>query len=357
MIGDVLLIYQIKERRIDRRLGAAEERIWFNRKVLGTATKQVRDTLSYLETYPEIWVPNERGHPFNLAARKFKEIIKIVVYAPSPNLPSDCRKIHSHLSTTAGLIHIIDAHDYLELSRTLRVPQEVIQYFKFRESVLTQFPDACASVTEAAIAGHFIVGDRSAPPTMQAATRLRDLVQDSTQWDLAPLLRTLHDHLTSKKVNAEYYDILLEFMKLPRSAWRMAKERFILCYENARNDEFARPYRMVFPETDCGFVFVPIQSQFVQAPDWPIIRDRAIENMTRLHKYDQHLSTCVGYLIGKDGDYLDTNWCLLRYEWEEDPSIQRILDEQSPFRPVSEAAAYGYYAKDSSDTVAPKSTT
>jgi len=198
MVGDTLLIYQIKERKIDHRVNVDAERNWFNRKVLGAGTKQVRDTLRYLETYPDILVPNERGHKFNLAARSFSDIIKIVAYAPSPHLPAECRNIRHHVSEAGGgFIHIIDAHDYLELSRTLRVPREVIEYFKFRQRILTQFPDACASLPEAAIAGHYIVddADHTKPPTIQSAMGLRSLVQDSNKWDLAPLLRNLYDHL------------------------------------------------------------------------------------------------------------------------------------------------------------------
>jgi hypothetical protein len=343
LLGDVLLIFQIKERLLDRRASVSAERKWFEKKVLGQATKQVRDTLNYLKAYSEILVPNERGHKFNLAASSYADIIKIIIHAPSPNLPNDCRCVGHHVSASAGFIHVLNASDYLELSRTLRVPAEVIQYFKFRERVLTQFPDACSGLPEAALAGHFIGSRPEVPPALGSTDYLRRLVDDSKEWDLAPLLRGLHVHLSASPDSTEYYAILLKFMKLPRSAWRTVKERVKLCYEKVQKDEFARPSRMVVTETGCGFVFVPIESEFVRSPDWQTIRVRAIENMTRLHKYDRRLSKCVGYLIGKDGHYSDTNWCLLSYEWTEEPELQTILDERSPFCPVMEGEAYGYY--------------
>jgi hypothetical protein len=120
MLGDVLIIYQIKERFLEQAGNAAAERRWFKSKVLTNATKQVRDTLSYLQTYSEIRVPNERSHIFNLAARAFSEVIKVVIYLPSPNLPDDCRGVRHYFSRSAGLIHIVDARDYLEIARTLR---------------------------------------------------------------------------------------------------------------------------------------------------------------------------------------------------------------------------------------------
>src|SRR5271156_6606742 len=59
LLGDVLLIFQIKERLVDRRASVSAEQKWFKKKVLGEATKQVRDTLNYLQAYSEILIPNE----------------------------------------------------------------------------------------------------------------------------------------------------------------------------------------------------------------------------------------------------------------------------------------------------------
>jgi hypothetical protein len=345
MIGDVLFIYQIKERTNSRKVDVSAERKWFKDKVLREAMKQVRDTLGYLQTYPEVFVPNERGHVFNLAASSFRNIIKIVVYAPSPNLPQEYRGVRHHVSRTAGFIHIIDAQDYLDLSRTLRVPREVIEYFEFRERILTHHPDVCANLPEVALTGHYIVagGDSTTPPTIQSAIRLRSLVQDAGSWDLAPLLRDLHKGLSDQPASTKYYDILLEFMKLTRSGWRAAKERIERCIEKATNDEFSQPYRMVEPQTGCGFVFVPIKSEFTRRPDWPAGRLRLVLNYTMLHKYECRLAKCVGYLVAKDGEYLYTDWCLVSHNWAEDPDLQRALEEDNPFRPIRKAEVYGYF--------------
>jgi hypothetical protein len=102
LLGDVLIIYQIKERSQSEARNAETERKWFETKVLGRVTKQIRDTLRYLQTFEEIPVPNERGHTFNLAASAYTDIIKIVVYLPSKNLPVDCRQVLSHVSSSAG---------------------------------------------------------------------------------------------------------------------------------------------------------------------------------------------------------------------------------------------------------------
>lgn len=347
LLGDVLLIYQIKERAKDQAGGPEAERSWFQSKVLGKAKNQIRDTLRYLQTYREILIPNERGHVFNLAESASAKILKIIVYRPSANLPDDCRSVRYYESKSAGFIHIVDANDYLEIGRTLRVPQEVVRYFEYRESVLTRFAGEEVNLPEAAIAGHFIGGKQEEVlPTVESAKYLHQLVQDDREWDLAPFLRGFHDHLSEPGVGDDYYAILIEFAKLPRSAWRKVKERIVLCIEKVQKDEFTRPYRISVPETGCGFVFIPVISKFVKEADWLTVRANAIQNFTLLHKYDQKLSKCIGILVARDGEYFDIQWCLVSHEWTEDPELQKALDDNSPFRPVQETRVPGYVLDD-----------
>lgn len=351
MLGDVLLIYQIKERPPSQAGDEGAERTWFKSKVLGKATKQIRDTLSHLQTYPEIRVPNERGHVFNLGGRTAAEIIKIIVYMPSRNLPTDCRSIRHYVSSTGGFIHIVNAQDYLEVSRMLRVPQEVVRYFQYREMVLTRFSDACSSVPEPAIAGHFIGGDPDTPPNIASAMYLHRLIQDEQEWDLSPFLRRLHDHLSVPEIGNDYYQILIEFAKLPRSMWREVRKRILKCIEKVEKDEFARPYRLTVRDTDCGFVFVPVDSQISQRPDWKTVRVGAIQNFTVAHKYDQRLSKCIGILVAKDGRHFDIHWCLIAQPWVENPALQQELDRNFPFRPVREAQVHGYRFMDNNSAI------
>ncbi len=64
----------------------------------------------------------------------------------------------------------------------------------------------------------------------------------------------MYAHLSTPGVGDNYYDILIELAKLPRSMWRKVKERIRLCIEKVQKDEFARPDRVTYPATDCGFV-------------------------------------------------------------------------------------------------------
>jgi hypothetical protein len=227
-------------------------------------------------------------------------------------------------------------------ARTLRVPEEVVRYFEYRQKIL----ESCAALPEPAIAGHFVGGDLDELPTLDSVKHLHQLLQDEKEWDLAPFMRGLHDHLSTPGISDDYYQILIEFAKLPRSAWREVKQRILLCIEKVNADEFTKPYRITDPTTGCGFVFIPVQSKISRESDWPTIRANAIQNFTKLYKYDQKLSKCIGVLVAKDEEYFEILWCLIAHEWVLDPDIQRYLNENYPFRLVRGATVHGYRFKD-----------
>jgi hypothetical protein len=134
--------------------------------------------------------------------------------------------------------------------------------------------------------------------------------------------------------------------KLPRSMWRKVKERIVLCVEKVQKDEFVLPYRITYPDTQCGFVFIPVHSDLVRRPDWPTIRLRGFRQLAEAHKYDQRLPKCIGVLVANDGSQFCVDWCLVAYEWIEDIEIQRALDENFPFRAVKAANVHGYLLHD-----------
>jgi hypothetical protein len=342
MLGDVLLIYQIKERSAAEAGDVDAERRWFESKVRGKAIRQVKNTLQYLNAYKEISVPNERGHVFNLAAHEFRAIIKIVIFLPAANFPDDCQRVRHHVSGTAGFIHILDARDYYHLSRILKVPEEIVRYFEYRERVLTEFSRMCGGLPEPSIAGHFIGGDPDVPPAIESASYLGRLVDDEEEWNLTPLLRGLYDHITTNDPLEAHYKILVELAKLPRSMWREVKTRIRLCIEKVQRSEFAQPYRLAFPDRDCGFVFVPVDQELTQHPDWPNMKVRGLENFMRAHKHDQRLGKCVGVQVSNDGSYVEIYWGLIEFPWTEDPAMDAALKQNFPFRPVREGRVPGY---------------
>jgi len=58
--------------------------------------------------------------------------------------------------------------------------------------------------------------------------------------------------------------------------------------------------------------------------------------LTYAAMYDAKVSTGVGILISKDGDFIQIDWALLNVPWEQDPEMDVRLAESNPFREVKE---------------------
>ena len=92
-IGDLLVVYQLKERETQKVTTAKAEKRWFEKKILGLATRQVRDTLKYFEDMGTIEIQNHRGHTFRLDLQSIYQMHKLIVYLPRVTLPESYRKL------------------------------------------------------------------------------------------------------------------------------------------------------------------------------------------------------------------------------------------------------------------------
>jgi hypothetical protein len=167
----LLLLFQAKERT-----GQGDHNRWFKRKVLGHATKQIRDTVRYLEQYREVVLTNNRGHEFSLSRDQVVSRHCLVVYdAPTPTRLMLATRHHA--SRTVGLIHVLSLHDYRHMCRVLATPREVNEYLAFRTALLqraaSEFP------SEKALVGQFLSGHMDASPREDFA-QMVDRLQEST---------------------------------------------------------------------------------------------------------------------------------------------------------------------------------
>ena len=83
-LADLLILYQAKERT-----GAGDPDKWFEKKVLGLATRQVRDTLGYLNSQQRLRLTNRRGHSFEVDPAQLARRVSIVIYAAPAITPND----------------------------------------------------------------------------------------------------------------------------------------------------------------------------------------------------------------------------------------------------------------------------
>jgi hypothetical protein len=336
-LGDVVIAYQLKERELVDAADAETEKRWFENKVLGKATRQIRDTIKYLSESNAIELRNARGHRFEVTLDVIREFHKLVVYLPQEQLPAECRCVKYHRSRSAGLIHIISGHEYLGIVRTLLTPTEVADYLAFRAAAISSWPDDVPSVSEAALVGQYLSGDFEARPSAPYLEYLRRLEHRADEWDMSGIIAKFPDRITTNNSPTDYYPIVRELALLKRDELREVKRRFQLSLDKARANEFARPYRMAVPRTACGFVFIPVTKELLPR------RQVGLTNLTLAHKYDQRLSKCIGVSIADDTKpWFTAEWCYAEFVWEEDPEMERLLKESNPFREVKQAVSPVY---------------
>lgn len=350
-VGDILMLYQLKERAQGRDATPDSERRWFRKKVLGNATRQVRDTLRYLDVQPEIVITNQRGHRLNVKDFSSGRVVRIVIYAAGHGLPEDCRRVRQHVSSSGGFMHVVAQPDYLGICRTLITPAEIAEYFGFREELICRWTDRIEIPSEAALVGQFLVSDDPQKrPDEDYRRAVRSLRENSTEFDFSFVLERFADRIeyvsdlgntTTGDNDREYYAVLAEFAKLNRTALREVKTRMLLSLEAAKNNEFQAPYRVSIPSTGCGFLFIPMNKDMIPT------RTTGHQNLAYGSKYEQQLERQISASFAFDeGDYL-IEWMYLDAPWQYDAEMEGQLKESYPFRPLKVRDAKRYNFEDS----------
>lgn len=333
-MGDDLTVLQLKERSAADVKDDASEARWFEDKVLAKATKQVRDTLKFLEANPAINVSNGHGHSFDIRREQLRTITKIVVYLPGKIVPDIAKGTRHYVSKTGGFIHVLDARDYLEICRTLRVPADIRDYFAYRQRLLEG--DSKVTAPEPLIMGQYLSGDEKTAPSKESYTFLEALKQNYAEFDLSQLLSNLHSQIESQDNPYDYYEILRQFARLPRSGWKEAKTRLAVCIEAVQQKKFRAATRFVWKDLSLGFLFFPMDPKLMEEKNAIELMGRGLRNLTMAHKYEQKLECCVGLVIAKDREYFLLNWCVMTHPWEYDEELDAKLKEGSPFLEVKE---------------------
>lgn len=324
-LGDTLLIYQIKEREAANTTPENEQR-WFEKKVIGLATGQIRDTLSYLEAYPEIEVENHRGHRFNLRFEAVRKTQKIVLYQPHASLPVSCRSLKHYRSRTAGIIHLFAAEDYRGLLRTLLTPAEVADYLEFREMLIEKWETPVARLPEQALAGQYFSGNFDCQPSINFVEHLVAVEHKVEEWDMSGIIDRFADRITSSKTPIDYYAIVREIALLKRNELREIKKRIQFLMERSKANKSTQPFRIAIPRTQCGFAFVPLTQDDLRH------RQKMLQTLTFVLKYEQRLPKCVGVSYAFEGDgWYSEEWCYMEFPWEEDASMEEKLRTNNPF--------------------------
>ncbi len=329
-LGDFAIVMQLKQREEPTDDPEAEA-LWFRRKILDKGVKQVRDTLRFLDEHDRISITNEKGHAFEIRGGGLTEILKVIVFLPGSALPNTFALKRFHISQKAGFIHLIPA------------PEDIRRYLAYRESIAPKIEDL--NVEEPDIVGAFLAEETM--PTPHSREMLGRLIQDLDAFDLSGLIGNLHDHIEGADEPFDYYKIMLEFARVPRSVWRAIKERFMRSLEVAKAHEFTLPFRLTFPESGCTFMITPFHPDVpATGPGGAKARMIGIQNLTYAATYDAKMSKGVGIQVSMDGTSFQIDWCLLDVPWERDPQMDANLAANNPFRAVREKKLYGFFLAD-----------
>jgi hypothetical protein len=336
-LEDFALIIQLKE-RTEPSGDPDTERRWFRNKIQKKAKDQIRDTLTYLSDHPDISITNERGHVFQIRGQSLTEIVRVIVYFADDALPDDCREVQFIDSQGAGFVHVLEANDYLEVLRVLRVPGDIREYFGYRQDALSRLKTSGEWLLEADILGGYTHDE--AHPRAGSSVYLQTLIQDLDSFLLTGLIGNMHKNIESAHGVTDHYRIMLEFGKVPRSVWRGIKGLLQYGVKTVKAERFGSPVRAFFPKTDCVFMILPLDPQLWGGGEAEKARRaNGLQTFTYIAKYIHRARRAVGIQISRDGaDYL-IDWALHDEQWQPDPELEARLSKFNPFQPAKDRMA------------------
>jgi len=329
-LDDLLVVFQLKERGVSTDSTEERESKWFRRKVINKGTRQIRDTLDYMKKYKNIELENHRGHKFTLDESRITMRHNVVSFSAHTKLPVECRLKKRHRSRTAGVIHLIPANDYWGIVQTLLTPMELCEYLNFREKLVEKWEKEIEPLPEHAILGQYLSGDNNSIPCLAFTQYLVALDHRIDEWDISGIIKNFPDRVTSQNEPTDYYNIILELAKLKRMELREFKTRYKMSIDKCRANEITHPYRIACPRTNCGFVFIPLNKEFLNN------RRKGLKNLTLACKYDLKLSKCIGASFAPDNDgWYSVEWCYMEFPWEFNLDLDKMLTINNPFREVN----------------------
>lgn len=336
-IGTEMAIVQVKERSLPAGSATpAGEKKWFRKKVLGEATRQLRETMAFFKEMEIISVSNGRGLSVDLRLEAQTRVHKVALYRATDVLPMDCRATKHHLSGSIGFIHLFDSIDYVEVITRLVTPREFFDYLDFRETNIQKWGDL-PHISERSLLGQYLSSQLSDTPDPGFSLFVDALVDNTDLWDVSDILKKYGDRITTPdQAPDSYYPILREIAQLTRTEVQPFKERFMMAIMNAKAGKLIRPYRIAIPRTSCGFVFGVLPAEGVASAEG------GLHSLTQAHKYEQRLSKCVGIAVRWNGNEFDILWSYIESTWKFDSEMERFVNESGLLRSLQSVTVPRY---------------
>ncbi len=335
-LDDILIIIQLKERN---KTANSNIEKWFNKKILRTAVKQIKDTIKYFQLCADISIQNARGHVINIGDAKNINPVKLIIYSPNMFINEKIRFQKYHNSKGIGLINLLHIKDYQLICKYLITPFEINKYFDFRELLYLEHENKLNELPEEYILGHYLVTTDLSTINPNYIENLNNLIHNVEEFDVTVIIENFKNLIISDQDNQKYYLIIKEIAKLNRSDLVEFKKRYILAIEQSMKQEFIKPVRMVSLLSKCGFVFFPLEYKY--SNNWINV----ITHVTNAHKYDQKLDKCIGMIVYQNPNekYIDINWIFIENTWCYD--LESIAKNNPLLRPLLKSTSPIYYFK------------
>ncbi len=191
------------------------------------------------------------------------------------------------------------------------------------------------------VLGHYIETNEDFRIDLRYIENLVRLEKDIEKFDISHIIKNFQQKILYSTGENHYYYIIEELAKLNRADLRGFRMRFDLALEKARKQEFDIPYRMTSLNSNCGFVFIPLE--FKLKTKW----ENALNNFSLLHKYEQQLDKLVGMICyyNPKKKYFDIYWSYMDSAWEFDKELDEVIQKDFPLRSVKKEKTYRYYLK------------
>jgi hypothetical protein len=331
LIDGIGFIFELceREQKVASKAGDLEK--WISGHVVRKGVKRIQNTRDLLGAYVGLSLVNHFGHRLMVSPKEPDTYVSMIIYRV-PQKSRAFRAARFKKNRNGGFVHVLRDVDYFEICHHFVTPAELVDYFSFRRDILLSWDPPSTAVSESALIGQYLLEDFASPPDsrFERAALSRG---GPTACEFSFVLETLATKIAAQEseyADVDSYAILSELALLGRYELRALKLELRLALEAVRADRFELPYRVASARTGCGFLVLPVTSEF---------HDRAVNALASLSlasKHELDLGRQVGIGMWKNSEFVDVEWIFLKGSNTPDPDLEERLEFGYPFRRASE---------------------
>jgi hypothetical protein len=326
-LGEIAFVYQMKNRKKKEQPTTLDkEKKWFEKKVVGKGSKQIRDSINVLKQKESFLLTNQRGHEVEIIPSTIKTLHKVIIYSPNDKLSSEYFNKKFHDSAEGGFIHLFPEQVYKGLAHALLTLTELSDYLVFRETLIKRWGAEMNDLTyviEAALLGQYLHNDIESKPDNtykeyypKHVANQKSTVQD---WDMSGVLHKAFERAGGSE---EYYFWMKEIAKLNRFELKEFKELWAKTMNQAFRNMACPPHFLISSRTKCGFVFLPI----LQADTYRA--DKNLISVVTAEKYRHKIDKCIGFsFLAGEGGFYDNQIMCDEFKWVPNQVLEKLVQE------------------------------